>query len=108
MKMESKTLGILGGGQLGRMSALAAAQLGISTHIYCPEENCPASLVTDRFTRAEYEDQSALKASADSVDVISYEFENIPLETVRFLQKYKPVYPDDHLLEISQNRLKEK
>jgi 5-(carboxyamino)imidazole ribonucleotide synthase len=108
MKMESKRLGILGGGQLGRMSALAAAQLGISTHIYCPEENCPASLVTDRFTRAEYEDLSSLKAFADQVDVISYEFENIPLETVCFLQKYKPVYPDDRLLEISQNRLKEK
>ncbi len=60
MKMESKTLGILGGGQLGRMSALAAANLGIATHIYCPEENCPASLVTNRFTRAEYEDQYAL------------------------------------------------
>lgn len=108
MKMESKRLGILGGGQLGRMSALAAARLGISTHIYCPEENCPASLVTDHFTRADYEDQSALKAFADQVDVISYEFENIPLETVRFLQKSKPVYPDDRLLEISQNRLKEK
>ncbi|HEU4837783.1 MAG TPA: 5-(carboxyamino)imidazole ribonucleotide synthase, partial [Micavibrio sp.] len=108
MKMESKRLGILGGGQLGRMSALAAAQLSISTHIYCPEENCPASLVTDRFTQANYEDQSALKAFTDQVDVITYEFENIPLETVHFLQKHKPVYPDDGLLEISQNRLKEK
>lgn len=108
MKMNSKVLGILGGGQLGRMSALAAAKLGISTHIYCPEENCPASLVTNAFTLANYEDESALKAFADKVDVISYEFENIPLETVRFLQKYKPVYPDDRLLEVSQNRLKEK
>lgn len=108
MKMKSTRLGILGGGQLGRMSALAAARLGISTHIYCPEEKCPASLVTDCFTRANYEDQSALKTFADNVDVISYEFENIPLETVRFLQKHKPVYPDDRLLEISQNRLKEK
>ena len=108
MKIESKILGILGGGQLGRMSALAAAQLGISTHIYCPEENCPASLVTDRFTMAKYEDESSLMAFADCVDVISYEFENIPLETIHFLQKYKPVYPDDRLLEVSQNRLKEK
>lgn len=108
MKTESKRLGILGGGQLGRMSALAAAQLGISTHIYCPEENCPASLVTDRFTRKNYEDESALRDFADQVDVITYEFENIPLKTVHFLQKHKPVYPDDRLLEISQNRLKEK
>jgi len=108
MQMKSKTLGILGGGQLGRMSALAAARLGIPVHIYCPEENCPASLVTNRFTRAEYEDQKTLREFADAVDVITYEFENIPLETIKFLQKYKPVYPDDKLLEVSQNRLKEK
>ncbi len=108
MKMESKTLGILGGGQLGRMSALAAAKLGIHTHIFCPEENCPASQVTDRFTLANYEDLKALKAFADQVDVITYEFENIPLETVDFLSQHKPVYPDRNLLEVSQNRLKEK
>lgn len=108
MKMKIQTLGILGGGQLGRMSALAAARLGIRTHIFCPEDHCPASLVTDLFTQKNYEDQSALKEFADSVDVISYEFENIPIETVRFLQTYKPVYPDDKLLEVSQNRLKEK
>lgn len=108
MTLKSPILGILGGGQLGRMSALAAARLGISTHIYCPEENCPASLVTSRFTKAAYEDDQALKDFADSVDVISYEFENIPLETIRFLQKYKPVYPDDKLLAVSQNRLIEK
>jgi 5-(carboxyamino)imidazole ribonucleotide synthase len=108
MKVETKVLGILGGGQLGRMSALAAARLGIKTHIYCPEENCPASLVTDRFTRAEYDDLKALEGFARSVDVISYEFENIPLETVQYLQKIKPVYPDEKLLGVSQNRLKEK
>lgn len=108
MKMEIKTLGILGGGQLGRMSALAAARLGIRTHIYCPEENCPASQVTNIFTCADYEDQSALKAFADAVDVISYEFENIPLETIELLEKIKPVRPDRRVLEVSQNRLKEK
>lgn len=108
MKMESKTLGILGGGQLGRMSALAAHKLGIHTHIFCPEKNCPASQVTDIFTCAAYEDLNALKAFANSVDVISYEFENIPLETVDFLQSIKPVFPDAKLLQVSQNRLKEK
>lgn len=108
MKVESKILGILGGGQLGRMSALAASRLGIRTHIFCPEENCPASQVTDLFTCAEYEDYKALEAFAASVDVISYEFENIPLETVQFLKKFKPVYPDEKLLGVSQNRLKEK
>ncbi len=108
MKMEIKTIGILGGGQLGRMSALAAAQLGINSHIYCPEDNCPASLVTPYFTCADYEDKSALSKFASSVDVITYEFENIPLKTIDFLAKLKPVYPEKKLLECSQNRLKEK
>lgn len=108
MKMKYKTLGILGGGQLGRMSAMAAARLGITTHIYCPEEGCPASLVTPHFTCAEYEDKQALKEFAAKVDVITYEFENIPLETIEFLTSLKPVYPDSKLLEASQNRLKEK
>ncbi len=108
MKMESKTLGILGGGQLGRMSAMAAARLGITCHIYCPEEGCPASLVTPYFTCAEYEDTQKLQEFAAQVDVISYEFENIPLETIEFLKTLKPVYPDSKLLEVSQNRLKEK
>jgi len=106
--MEIKTLGILGGGQLGRMSALAASRLGIRTHIFCPDKACPASQVTDLFTCADYEDKKALKEFIDKVDVISYEFENIPLKTIEFLQKSKPVYPDDRLLDISQNRLKEK
>ncbi len=108
MKVESKVLGILGGGQLGRMSAMAAARLGITTHIYCPEEACPASLVTPYFTCAEYTDKEALTKFANSVDVISYEFENIPVETIEFLTSIKPVYPDSKLLEVSQNRLKEK
>lgn len=108
MAIKSKTLGILGGGQLGRMSAMAAACLGIKTHIYCPEDGCPASLVTNAFTCADYEDKKALEKFAKEVDVISYEFENIPLETVEFLKQSTPVYPDSKLLEVSQNRLKEK
>ena len=108
MKLETKTLGILGGGQLGRMSALAAANLGITTHIYCPEAGCPASLVTPYFTCAEYDDEAALQTFADSVDIITYEFENIPVETVKFLQKTKPVFPDEKLLEVSQDRCLEK
>lgn len=90
------------------MSAMAATKLGIATHIYCPEEGCPASLVTPHFTCANYEDEQALKTFAEQVDVISYEFENIPLKTIEFLKTLKPVYPDSKLLEVSQNRLKEK
>lgn len=108
MKMKIQTLGILGGGQLGRMSALAAARLGINTIILCPEKGCPASLISTNFICADYEDKKALQELSDQCDVITYEFENIPLKTIEFLQKSKPVYPDHRLLEISQNRLKEK
>lgn len=107
-KTSSKTLGILGGGQLGRMSAMAAARLGIKTHIFCPEQDSPASHVAARTFTADYGDKAALKEFAKSVDVISYEFENIPVETVQYLKKLKPVYPDDYLLEIAQHRWHEK
>ena len=103
-----KTLGILGGGQLGRMSALAAANLGIKVHIFCPEPDCPASQVSAKTFTAPYDDKKALKEFAESVDVISYEFENIPVETVKYLQSIKPVLPDERLLEVSQHRLTEK
>jgi 5-(carboxyamino)imidazole ribonucleotide synthase len=103
-----QTLGILGGGQLGRMSALAAARLGIKVHIFCPENDPPAGQVAAQTFQADYADKKALKDFAKSVDVISYEFENIPVETVKYLQKIKPVYPDDRLLEISQHRPSEK
>lgn len=104
----SKTLGIVGGGQLGRMSAQAAKKLGIPVIIYTPEKNSPASQVADETIMADYTDEAALKKFADKCDYISYEFENIPVKTVRFLQSIKPVYPDDKLLEISQDRLAEK
>ncbi|MEK7802399.1 MAG: 5-(carboxyamino)imidazole ribonucleotide synthase [Pseudomonadota bacterium] len=108
MTKKVTVLGILGGGQLGRMSTLAAARLGIKTHIFCPESNSPASHVAAQTFEADYTDKAALKAFAKSVDAISYEFENIPVETVRYLKKLKPVYPDDYLLEIAQHRWHEK
>jgi len=108
MQQDNKTIGILGGGQLGRMSALAAARLGIRTHIYTPEENSPASQVATRSFIGAYDDKKKLKTFAASVDVISYEFENIPVETVRYLQGIRPLYPDDRLLEMAQNRVTEK
>ena len=107
-KTPSKTLGILGGGQLGRMSTLAAARLGISCIIFTPEDNSPASQVASHTIVANYDDQAALKDFASQCDTITYEFENIPVETVRFLQTLKPVYPDDRLLDIAQDRLTEK
>ncbi len=106
--MKKITLGILGGGQLGRMSAMAAAELGIEVHIFCPEENAPASQVSAKTITASYEDKAALADFAADVDIISYEFENIPLETASYLEAFKPVYPKPSLLEVSQDRIAEK
>lgn len=106
--MIRKTLGILGGGQLGRMAALAAARIGIETVIFTDEEGSPASQVISRTIVAKYSDKKALKAFAGLVDCITYEFENIPVETVRYLQDLKPVFPDDRLLETAQHRAREK
>lgn len=102
------TLGILGGGQLGRMSALAAASLGIKTVIFTPENDSPASRVAAHTIVADYNNEKALREFSGMVDVISYEFENIPVETVDYLTNLKPVYPDKQLLEVSQDRVAEK
>ena len=75
------TLGILGGGQLGRMIAMAAAQLGLKTHVYAPDENSPAFEVATEVTIAPYEDEANLVRFAKAVDVVTYEFENVPSET---------------------------
>lgn len=106
--MTTKTLGILGGGQLGQMSAIAAAKLGISCVIFTPEDNSPASQIADTTIVADYDDEEALTQFAALTDVISYEFENIPVETIAFLQNLKPVYPDERLLNVAQDRIAEK
>jgi 5-(carboxyamino)imidazole ribonucleotide synthase len=102
------TIGILGGGQLARMLALAAAPLGLRCHVYSPEKNSCAFDVVHAATVAAYEDEAALARFAQSVDVITYEFENVPARTAAFLAKRKPVWPDPHVLEITQDRLIEK
>jgi 5-(carboxyamino)imidazole ribonucleotide synthase len=102
------TIGILGGGQLGRMLALAAARLGLKTHIYCPDPESPAFDVTPRHTIAAYDDEAALERFAAAVDVVTYEFENVPADTARFLAKLKPLRPGANALAIAQDRLAEK
>ncbi|UUX50998.1 5-(carboxyamino)imidazole ribonucleotide synthase [Nisaea acidiphila] len=101
-------IGIIGGGQLGRMTALAAAPLGFRCHIYTPEENSPAAQVAERTTVAPYDDETALAEFAASVDVITYEFENIPVDTVQRLSKLAPVRPRPSVLAVSQHRVAEK
>jgi 5-(carboxyamino)imidazole ribonucleotide synthase len=102
------TIGILGGGQLGRMTALAAAALGYRCHIFSPEPDSPAKQVTALATTADYGDRAALRQFAAAVDVISFEFENVPVESVEVLAALKPVRPGPDALRIAQDRLKEK
>lgn len=101
-------IGILGGGQLARMLSLAASKLGMRTHIFCPDPNSPAFEVTPHKTVAAYDDEAALAAFADAVDVITYEFENVPARTAEFLAARKPLRPGANALAISQDRLVEK
>ncbi len=102
------TIGILGGGQLGRMLSVAASRLGFKTHIFEPSANPPAADVAHRVTTASYEDADALRAFADTVDVITYEFENIPTSALDLLETLRPIRPGREALRISQDRLTEK
>ena len=102
------TIGILGGGQLARMLALAAAQLGLNCHIYAPEKNSPAFQVSAAFTIAAYDDEVALAAFAASVQAVTYEFENVPASTVQFLETLTTVRPGSKALSVAQDRKAEK
>ncbi len=108
MIAPGSTIGILGGGQLGRMMAIAASEMGYRTHIFCPESDPPAGQVTNLVTIAEYDDKKALDAFAKSVDVVTLEFENVPVEAVEYLSKKVPVRPGANVLKIAQDRLLEK
>jgi len=102
------TIGILGGGQLGRMLSVAASRLGFRTHIYEPAANPPAGHVADRVTTASYDDLDALAAFAASVDVVTYEFENIPTAALDVLERTHPIRPNRRALAVSQDRIAEK
>jgi 5-(carboxyamino)imidazole ribonucleotide synthase len=102
------TIGILGGGQLGRMLALAAAPLGFKVAVYDPAPNSPAFEVCGQSFCAAWDDEAALTAFANACDVITLEFENVPLETVAMLTARTPVRPGAKALEVSQDRLVEK
>jgi 5-(carboxyamino)imidazole ribonucleotide synthase len=102
------TIGILGSGQLGRMLALAAARLGFKCHILAPDPDSPAFDVVRRVTCADYADTEALARFASEVDVVTYEFENVPAEAAMFLAARVPVLPDPSVLATTQDRLAEK
>lgn len=102
------TIGILGGGQLGRMLAVAASRLGMRAHVFDPASDPPAADVAWRVTRAGYEDADALAAFAQDVGVLTYEFENIPVAALDVLERFCPIRPGRRALAVSQDRLAEK
>jgi 5-(carboxyamino)imidazole ribonucleotide synthase len=102
------TIGILGGGQLGRMLAMAAARLGLRCQVFSPDPDSPAFDVVLHATCAEYADVEALELFANDVDVITYEFENVPAAAAMILAARRPVLPDRKILETTQDRLAEK
>lgn len=108
MLRPGSTIGMLGGGQLGRMAALAAAQLGYHLHIYTPHAGDPAIEVAKAATVAGWDDHAALTEFAAAVEVITLEFENVPVATVEFLSTLKPVFPDQQALAVAQDRVAEK
>ena len=102
------TIGVLGGGQLGRMLAVAASRLGIKTHIYSDTPNAPASDVAAATTVGSYDDDAALSGFADGVDVVTCEFENIPARTLEIAGRSGPVFPPPKSFAVAQDRLVEK
>ncbi len=102
------TIGILGGGQLGRMTAMAAARLGYRVHVFALEPDSPAAQVSAGETVADWDDEAALARFAGGIDVATFEFENIPAAAVRNVAALKPVMPRPEILEIAQDRLREK
>ncbi len=108
MLKPNSTIGIFGGGQLGRMTCAAAHQLGYKTVVFSDIADSPASYATNQTIVADYLDQKALQKFADLIDIATFEFENIPVAAVDFVAQKKPVYPKADVLNITQNRLKEK
>jgi 5-(carboxyamino)imidazole ribonucleotide synthase len=102
------TIGILGGGQLGRMLAMAAARLGLKCQVFSPDPDSPAFDVVQHATCAEFADVEALELFANDVDIITYEFENVPSATALVLAARRPVLPSQKILETTQDRLIEK
>ncbi len=106
--LPGSTIGVMGGGQLGRMLALAARRMGYRVEIFTPEEESPAGQFADLTRMADYANEAAVRQFAADVDVITFEFENIPIETVGWCESERDVRPAGSILHIAQNRLREK
>ncbi len=106
--MSKINLGILGGGQLGSMLATAAKKLNVQTIIYCDDENAPAQKFADDFILGDYNDENKITEFVNKVNVVTYEFENIPFNTLEFINKHKQVLPKPNINQVIQNRFSEK
>ena len=106
--MSKTVLGIIGGGQLGSMMASAAKKLNIKTIIFCNDKDAPAQKFCDQFIYANYEDEKAINKFAELTNIVTFEFENIPFESLDKINKIKPVLPNPSIIKIIQNRLLEK
>jgi 5-(carboxyamino)imidazole ribonucleotide synthase len=108
MIAPGKTIGIFGGGQLGRMSGIAARRMGYGVAIYEPSPNSPAGAVADLEINADYDDRESLDRFLEATDVVTYEFENIPSATIQHAAEKRPLNPSARILHICQNREREK
>ena len=106
--LPNSTIGIFGSGQLGRMFAIEARKMGYRVHTFSPDTDTPTGQVADFETTANYEDLDAVKKFANSVDVITYEFENVPSKTIEAASEFAQVHPKGEVLHTTQNRLREK
>ncbi len=108
MVLPGSTIGVLGSGQLGRMLALEARRMDYRIHVFSPEQDSPAGQIADREFVAAYDDLDAVRRFAESVDVVTYEFENVPAQTAKACQEVISVHPGVQALQVAQNRLREK
>lgn len=106
--LPGSTIGMFGSGQLGRMATIAARRLGYRVHVLSPEADTPTGQVADLEIQADYEDSGALSRFVEGVDAVSFEFENVPAATIEIAARHVPVRPGGHVLNTTQNRLREK
>src|SRR2546430_9764376 len=106
--LPGTTIGVMGGGQLGRMFAIAARRMGYRVHIFTPEADSPAAQFSDRATVAEYDNENAVAQFARDIDLLTFEFENIPARTIDWVARERVVRPRVGVLHTAQNRLREK
>lgn len=106
--MTAINLGIIGGGQLGSMLANAAKKLNIKTVVYCDDKDAPAQYFSDEFIFGNYKDFEKIKEFTNKIDLVTFEFENIPFEALKKINELKKVFPKPEINKIIQNRLTEK